>query len=48
MQALNQNDIKYGCIQSLDQLDSEHAEQVRNAMIEKLQGYLPHSVITSS
>lgn len=48
VQALNQNDIKYGCIQSLDQLDSEHAEQVRNAMIEKLQGYLPHSVISSS
>ncbi|WP_010112650.1 Stealth CR1 domain-containing protein [Acinetobacter sp. P8-3-8] len=45
---LKDENIKFGCIQSLDQLDSEHAEQVRNAMIEKLQGYLPHSIISSS
>ena len=47
IQALNQENIKYGCIQSLDQLDVNHAELVRNAMIEKLHDYLPNSVISA-
>lgn len=45
--ALKQNDIKYGCIQSLDQLEMNQAELVRNAMIEKLHDYLPQSVISA-
>jgi hypothetical protein len=45
--ALNQDNIKYGCIQSLDQLNSEKAAQVRRKMIDKLYDYLPKSVISA-
>ena len=45
--ALKQSEIKYGCIQSLDQLNDQDTEIVRNAMIEKLRGYLPQSVISA-
>ncbi|WP_434278270.1 Stealth CR1 domain-containing protein [Acinetobacter sp. CE-15] len=45
--ALNQDNIKYGCIQSLDQLNSENAAQVRRKMIDKLYDYLPKSVISA-
>ena len=45
VEALNQDAIKYGCIQSLDQLSSDNAELVRIAMIDKLKDYLPQSVI---
>ena len=45
IQALHNLDIKYGCIQSLDQLDSDDAKKISMAMQEKLAGYLPHSVL---
>ena len=43
--ALHNSEIKYGCIQSLDQLDSDAAKKISTAMQEKLAGYLPHSVL---
>ncbi|MDN5646159.1 MAG: stealth family protein [Acinetobacter sp.] len=43
--ALHNPEIKYGCIQSLDQLDSDAANKISTAMQEKLAGYLPHSVL---
>ncbi|KAF1015352.1 MAG: hypothetical protein GAK29_04591 [Acinetobacter bereziniae] len=46
--ALGQDQIKYGCIQSLDQLEAQDADQVKNAMIAKLGDYLPQSVISSN
>ncbi|WP_151712740.1 capsular polysaccharide biosynthesis protein [Acinetobacter bereziniae] len=46
IQALNQDQIKYGCIQSLDQLTPQDAVQVKNAMISKFSDYLPQSVIS--
>lgn len=46
IQALNQDQIKYGCIQSLDQLNPQDADQVKNAMIAKFSDYLPQSVIS--
>ena len=45
IQALHNPEIKYGCIQSLDQLDSDAANKISTAMQEKLAGYLPHSVL---
>ena len=45
LQALHNLDIKYGCIQSLDQLDRDAANNISTAMQEKLAGYLPHSVL---
>lgn len=47
VETLSQDSIKYGCIQSLDQLNSENAEQVRRKMIDKLYDYLPKSVISA-
>ena len=43
--ALHNPEIKYGCIQSLDQLDSDAVQKISTAMQEKLAGYLPHSVL---
>ena len=43
--ALHNPEIKYGCIQSLDQLDSDAANKISTAMQEKLAGYLPHSIL---
>lgn len=48
IQALNQDQIKYGCIQSLDQLEAHDAAQVKSAMIAKLGDYLPQSIISSN
>lgn len=45
IQALQNPAIKYGCIQSLDQLKEADAKQISTAMHEKLAGYLPHSVL---
>lgn len=45
IQALQNPTIKYGCIQSLDQLKEADAKQISTAMHEKLAGYLPHSVL---
>jgi len=47
VEALNQDNIKYSCIQSLDQLNFENAAQVRRKMINKLYDYLPKSVISA-
>jgi len=43
--AINNIAIKYGCIQSLDQLNPEDAKQISNAMHQKLAGYLPNSIL---
>lgn len=45
MQALQREDVKYGCIQSLDQLPPPMAARVQQAMQEKFNGYLPRSVL---
>lgn len=37
--------VKFGCIQSLDQLQDSHAEIVRSTMVEKLKDFLPKSVV---
>ncbi|WP_367103272.1 capsular polysaccharide biosynthesis protein [uncultured Psychrobacter sp.] len=41
---LHNKSIKYGCIQSLDQLEAESYQSVRAAMIQKLSDFLPTSV----
>lgn len=46
--ALNNPDIKYGCMQSLDQLTNEAAQQIYTALNEKLAGYLPASLIAQT
>lgn len=43
--ALTNPAIKYGCIQSLDQLNPAEAKQVSDAMQQKLAGYLPNSIL---
>lgn len=43
--ALDNSAIKYGCIQSLDQLKPADAKQISNAMQRKLAGYLPNSIL---
>lgn len=43
--ALDNPVIKYGCIQSLDQLNPAEAKQVSEAMQQKLAGYLPNSIL---
>ncbi len=43
--ALDNPTIKYGCIQSLDQLKPADAKQIGNAMQQKLAGYLPNSIL---
>lgn len=40
--------IKYGCIQSMDQLDSSLFDQVSKAMNKKLESHLPSTLLTSS
>lgn len=45
MQALQNPEIKYGCIQSLDQLNEDTIKQISDAMHQKLAGYLPHSIL---
>ncbi|HJF27780.1 stealth family protein [Acinetobacter bohemicus] len=45
IQALDYPTIKYGCIQSLDQLDAAAAQQINVAMQQKLAGYLPNSIL---
>jgi hypothetical protein len=44
IQALNHPEIKYGCIQSLDQLSTLSADRIAQAMNEKLKGFLPKSI----
>lgn len=42
--AIQNQDIKYGCIQSLDQFSQPAADQVLNAMSEKFTDFLPASL----
>lgn len=43
--ALDNPTIKYGCIQSLDQLKPADAKQISDAMQQKLADYLPNSIL---
>lgn len=40
--------IKYGCIQSMDQLDSDTFAQVQSAMINKFSSHLPSSLLLNN
>lgn len=42
--ALQNPEIKYGCIQSLDQLDAHQQQQIYKAFLHKLGDYLPNSL----
>lgn len=42
--ATKNESIKYGCIQSLDQLDTVSAQKISNTMSEKFKGFLPASL----
>lgn len=42
---LQNTSAKYGCIQSLDLLDANSYKSIHNAMIHKLSGYLPTSLL---
>ena len=44
VQAVTNPNVKYGCIQSLDQLSKIAAEKVVNSMNEKFKGFLPNSL----
>ncbi|WP_201632262.1 Stealth CR1 domain-containing protein [Psychrobacter immobilis] len=46
--ALEDNAIKYGCIQSLDLLEAESYMKVSQAMRDKFSAYLPSSVLTDT
>lgn len=43
---LQNDNIKYGCIQSLDQLDASAYQIISQAMTEKFKSYLPSSITT--
>ena len=45
LSALDDSNIKYGCIQSLDLLKPDRYNQIGNAMREKFSTYLPSSVL---
>ena len=44
LHAVNHPEIKYGCIQSLDQLDGMAAEKIVHVMNDKFKGFLPNSI----
>ena len=44
LHAVNHPEIKYGCIQSLDQLDGMAAERIVHVMNDKFKGFLPNSI----
>lgn len=46
VKGLQNSDIKYGCIQSMDQLPSDKFSQVNEAMLSKFKSYLPQSLLT--
>lgn len=46
--ATQNENIKYGCIQSLDQLDTASAQKISEAMAEKFKGFLPASLNAES
>ncbi len=43
--ALHASDLKFGCIQSLDQFEMDQVMSIRNTMAAKLKGYLPWPVL---
>lgn len=45
LQAIKQNNIKYGCIQSMDELSLENSKKIKKALHEKFHAYLPLSVL---
>lgn len=45
LHSIVRNDIKYGCIQSLDTLSYANGLKIKKAMCEKFQEYLPSSVL---
>ncbi|MBZ1391547.1 Stealth CR1 domain-containing protein [Psychrobacter pacificensis] len=45
---LDNSDYKYGCIQSLDRLNSDSYQKVTAAMTNKFSAYLPSSLLTSA
>jgi len=47
IKGLQDSNIKYGCIQSMDQLPAKEFAQVTEAMFTKLQSYLPQSLLTA-
>lgn len=44
---LQEDSIKYGCIQSLDLLDSNSYQKASNAMTQKLSAHLPSSLLSN-
>ena len=46
IQGLKDTKIKYGCMQSMDQLPSDEFSKVNNTMLIKLKPYLPKSLIS--
>ena len=42
--ALSNSEIKFGCIQSLDQLESLAEGRIRAALIQKFTGFLPSQI----
>lgn len=47
LSAIDNPQIKYGCMQSLDQFDQNHAQQIASALNQKFAGYLPESIYQS-
>ena len=45
---LDNDEYKYGCIQSLDRLNSDSYQKVTAAMTNKFSAYLPSSLLTSA
>lgn len=45
---LDEQAIKYGCIQSLDLLETDFYNQVSAAMIDKFSAYLPASIVSNT
>ena len=48
LQSLSDEHIKYGCIQSLDQLSDTAAKQIYAALNQKLAGYLPQVLLAQT
>lgn len=45
IRGLQEKSVKYGCIQSMDLLDSDSYQQINNAMTQKLSSHLPSSLL---
>ena len=45
---LQEESIKYGCMQSLDLLDADSYHVIANAMVEKFSAYLPASLLSAA